>query len=471
MLSRNGRTELIAVMDELANCFNIMGWSLAECQAVVEVLSGMDSTLKANLTDDEYQPLAEVNNGLIGVIAGTDWEKLTASERTECSALCREIAMSERAIIATMPTKKIMVFLPYKASMWDSLESVWQAAVRDAEHTEAYVIPIAYADRNPDRSIREWHCEVGDFPQYVPVKSWVDYTIERLAAIHPDVIFIHNPYDANNFITSIDGQYYSDRLKPVCDTLIYIPYFVSDKTVGKVGVMNCGVKNADYVIVQDDNLREQYEAMYPGGSPPVGKILALGSPKFDRALMARRENYQLPATWNAIISGRKVVLYITTLIDVMSHPANVCAKLRAVLRYFRDNKDYALWWRPHPLMEATFSSLLPVYAEEYKAIVAEYRQQGWGIYDDKGDLDCAIACTDVYYGDHSSVAQLYEVTGKNIVYQTLTQLATDEHGADVETAAIDWARQCREVRPPQGEPDCGERVYQLALTARARIEE
>ncbi len=39
--------------------------------------------------------------------------------------------------------RKEVVFLPYKASMWDSLESVWKAADAD-EQCDAYVVPIPY---------------------------------------------------------------------------------------------------------------------------------------------------------------------------------------------------------------------------------------------------------------------------------------------------------------------------------------
>ena len=36
-----------------------------------------------------------------------------------------------------------VIFLPYKASMWDSLESIWLAAKED-KRCECYVIPIPY---------------------------------------------------------------------------------------------------------------------------------------------------------------------------------------------------------------------------------------------------------------------------------------------------------------------------------------
>ena len=42
-----------------------------------------------------------------------------------------------------------VVFLPYKASMWDSLESIWKAADEDPD-CDAYVVPIPYYNKNSD---------------------------------------------------------------------------------------------------------------------------------------------------------------------------------------------------------------------------------------------------------------------------------------------------------------------------------
>ena len=59
-----------------------------------------------------------------------------------------------------LPVRKEVVFLPYKASMWDSLESIWMAACEDPS-CDAYVIPIPYYDKNPDGSLGELHDESG----------------------------------------------------------------------------------------------------------------------------------------------------------------------------------------------------------------------------------------------------------------------------------------------------------------------
>lgn len=99
-------------------------------------------------------------------------------------------------------------------------------------------------------------------------------------------------------------------------------------------------------------------------------------------------------------------------------------KIRHNLQIFRENSgDVTLLWRPHPLMEATLASMRPYLMEQYNDIVRDYKAAGWGIYDDSPDLDRAIAISDAYYGDPSSVVQLYQQTGKPIIrmagYQAL----------------------------------------------------
>ena len=44
-------------------------------------------------------------------------------------------------------------------------------------------------------------------------------------------------------------------------------------------------------------------------------------------------------------------------------------------------------------------------------------EEGWGIFDAGEDLNWAIAETDAYYGDGSSVVQLYEEAKKPVLYQ------------------------------------------------------
>ena len=79
----------------------------------------------------------------------------------------------------------------------------------------------------------------------------------------------------------------------------------------------------------------------------------------------------------------------------------------------------ALLWRPHPLIKATVESMRPQLWTEYDKLVRKYREEGWGIYDDSSDVDRAIVLSDAYYGDASSVVQMYQQTGKPIMMQNV----------------------------------------------------
>ena len=170
--------------------------------------------------------------------------------------------------IKHMPVRKTAVFLPYKASMWDSLESVWKAACDDAEW-ESVVIPIPYYNRNTDDSLGEMQYEGADFPEDVPVTDWQQYSLEKE---HPDIIFIHNPYDQFNIVTTVHPLFYASRIKDYTEKLVYIPYFVHQNDI--VAEHYCvlpGTIYADVVILQSEKVREQYLRYYEAALPELEK--------------------------------------------------------------------------------------------------------------------------------------------------------------------------------------------------------
>lgn len=146
---------------------------------------------------------------------------------------------------------ELAAFLPYKASMWDSLEGEWEKAQTD-ENCNVLVVPIPYYDKTPSGNIKEWHWEGNEFPDNVII---TDYRSVDLEKIHPDKIYIHNPYDERNLLTSVAPDYYSTKLKNQTNELVYIPYFVlneqgiNSKSVEGFAALP-GVVYAHTVIVQ-----------------------------------------------------------------------------------------------------------------------------------------------------------------------------------------------------------------------------
>jgi hypothetical protein len=337
---------------------------------------------------------------------------------------------------AQIPIRKEVVFLPYKASMWDSLESVWRAADADP-NCDAYVIPIPYYDRKPDGSFGQKHYEGGDYPKDVPVFSYEQYDFEKRK---PDIIYIHNPYDEFYRVTSVEPFFYTKNLKKFTDQLIYIPYFVLQEVdpndeMAVTGmehfVVVPGVIYSDQVIVQSEAMRQVYVNVMTKETGEENrayweqKILGLGSPKFDKVAETVVEEGALPLFWRQRLykldgTRKKVILYNTSVSALLQHTDGYLEKMRHVFSIFEKNQeDILLLWRPHPLIPATISSMRPQLWEEYCRLVEDYKEDGWGIYDDSPELDRAIRLSDGYYGDASSVVQLCQKVGMPILIQNV----------------------------------------------------
>lgn len=67
------------------------------------------------------------------------------------------------------------------------------------------------------------------------------------------------------------------------------------------------------------------------------------------------------------------------------------------------------------MIKSIVTSMRPQLWEVYRAIRNKYLVEDWGIYDDTADIDRAVVLSDAYYGDPSSVVQMYQKTGKLVI--------------------------------------------------------
>lgn len=337
----------------------------------------------------------------------------------------------ENSLKNDIPDTIEIAFFPYKASMWDSLESIWKAAENDSD-CDAYVVPIPYYDRNPDASLGQVHYEGSEFPDYIPIINFENYNFEDRK---PDIIYIHNPYDNNNLVTCVQPRFFSSELKKYTDCLVYVPYFVLNDDTPVKSIENFAITpavfNADRVIVQSEKMRDLYiMALLSSGKCPLSKseleekILGIGSPKFDKISQAQAEEKKLPAEWEKLIfkpdgTRKKVIFYNTGISALLAFNEIWIEKIASVLDYFKENREEnVLLWRPHPLIENTLKSMRPQLLQRYLEIKDGYLSDGFGIYDDSPDLDRAIAVSDAYYGDGSSIVELFKHLGKPVMIAT-----------------------------------------------------
>ena len=344
--------------------------------------------------------------------------------------LSKQLEKAETIIKKDIYAKKEVVFFPYKASMWDSLESLYLTLKTNPEY-DVYCVPIPYFELNPDRSLGAMHYEGGEYPENIEITDWRAYDLEER---RPDEIYIHNGYDDCNLVTSVHPRFYSRNLKQYTDLLVYIPYFVLRETDPEDQVAVDSIKHfvwlpgviyADKVIVQSEAMKQIYISEYLKAAEKSGlggrhldrnyleqKIDGTGSPKLDRVLRLQREDIEIPEDWKDIIHkadgiDKKIIFYNTSINALLSQDKKMLDKISRVFDIFREYRDeVALLWRPHPLLPSTIRAMRPELWEQYRQIVEQYRREGWGIYDDSVDIDRAVVISDAYYGDESSVVEL-----------------------------------------------------------------
>lgn len=320
--------------------------------------------------------------------------------------LKKQLVKLENSVKNDVKVRKEIVFFPYKASMWDSLESVYLAAKADSD-CDVYCVPIPYFELNPDHSFGQMHYEGNQYPENIEITDWQEYFFEERK---PDVIYIHNPYDDWNLVTSVHPRYYSANLKKYTDTLVYIPYYSTSGGMNGGHSLCSAYLHADYIVIQAPKYRGYFDAAIPDR-----KFLPFGSPKFDRTIKKCQNPPAPPEEWRMRIEGKKVYFYNTSINGMLENTECFLKKMHYVFSCFTGREDACLLWRPHPLLESTFDSMRPEYKRFFLALKQVFIENDLGIYDTTPDIEATIALSDAYIGDAgSSVVSLFGIVGKPV---------------------------------------------------------
>ena len=319
-------------------------------------------------------------------------------------SLKKSLIQIENSVKNDIKVRLEVVFMPYKASMWDSMESVWSAAFKDPD-CDVYVVPIPYYERSADGTFGEPCYEGNVMPDYVPVTSYNTYHLQDRM---PDVIYIHNPYDQGNYVTSVDPRFYSCELKKYTNCLVYIPYYATAGGMSEGQALCPAYFHVDYIVVQSKKFIKFFDPVIP-----EQKFLPFGSPKFDRVIQMCSNPPQPPEEWKEKLKGRKVYFYNTSINGMLEDTERFLKKMEYVFRCFEGREDACLLWRPHPLLESTFDSMRKDYKAWYMELKERFIEENNGIYDNTPDITSTIALSDVYIGDaETSVTSLFGIVGK-----------------------------------------------------------
>lgn len=327
--------------------------------------------------------------------------------------------------------RKEVVFVTYKAAMWDSLDGLWRECRREAD-CDVYVIPVPYYYKAGDGTIVKECYEGMNFPQEVKVTGYNDYDF---ALRHPDTIYLQCPYDEYNAVFSVHPFAYSRNMRQFTDNLVFVQPFVvdefrSENEKARLNVSqyfcNPAIMCADRVIVQSEamkqvlvdelvnfageNTRDIWEKKLDGrGVPDTGET---------RQAISEHLIWALPEEWKKLIyredgSRKKIVMYYNSVSTMLENNDKIIDKIRNVLDIFRaDSKDIVFMWRHNPLIEPTMEKEYPEALKDYVAIIEGFRNAGWGIYNTVTTVPDMVQICDAYYGDNDKIVQIFVRAGK-----------------------------------------------------------
>lgn len=403
-----------AYMEQLLSNRQDIAEMLGDCQGVaIEIGTELEKYVDAQekpirLLEDYCELVYQISERRFPI----DPAQLAAPTRTE---LDQKLKLAETSLKEDVEERLVVVFFPYKASMWDSMEMVWKKLQQDG-NAHCIVVPLFYYIKDRERNKVKKCYEGKDFPADVPI---VDYEQFLKEGEYADIAIYHNPYDDTNKITETDSRFFSSNLRQYADTLVYIPYYVLMDKPTVSFMLAPGVKNADYVILQDKEMAEEFQRWHP---KQKNKFLSMGSPKIEKALEMNkvpRKDLDIPQQWKDRIRGKKVLFYNTHLVNFLDAKLDIIGKLQSVFELMKEQDDIVLWWRPHPLSDEMGYNTESERFRKYEELVAWYKKEDIGIYDDTPNLHEAIAAADAYYGDHSSLVKLFQAVGKPVLLQQM----------------------------------------------------
>lgn len=271
-------------------------------------------------------------------------------------------------------------FLPYKRSMWNSMESVYQECLKS--DAAACILPLPYY-LMPEKKVV---CELDLFPANA-------LDISMLKKISFDYLVIHYPYDGNNKVTSMLPEYYTAQLRNY-GKVIFIPYSC---TPGIFTRLHSGLANIDYAFLRSEEECEAFIAEWKAhGVDFTDRVFGYGSPKMDAIEKCSRGS---------------ATLVVNSLGPYLNAPF---VKLQAYQHVITNEigRGRKVIFRPHPLLRQTIKSIRPDTEVEYNKFIAWCESRDNVLIDESEDLEGALSSADYLISDPSSVLEMWMSTGR-----------------------------------------------------------
>ena len=292
-----------------------------------------------------------------------------------------------------------IAFLPYKRSMWNSMQSVYEEC--KASGIDAHCMPIPYYRMGENKTIDRID---SDFELFGDIAE----RVEDLGELHPDYIAIHYQYEDHNKVTNMLPEYFTHALKERYGAkIVFLPYGIGMGS-GHFALQP-GCREIDIAFLEDQDNLERFIAGWKfKGVDFTGRVFTFGSPKLD---LINREAVPVPDEWVDIISGRKVTLVSNSLGAFLMDPLTRMNLYQNVITH-EIEEGRAVIFRPHPLLTQTIKSMLPNVQANYDGLMLWMRLQLYLIIDETEYLEYSFSIADKMISDPSSLVPMWSGSGR-----------------------------------------------------------
>lgn len=195
----------------------------------------------------------------------------TDSMYTNLNKLSDIMQMIEKEWSQNARSKKTILFLISHSADWDNIRLLWKEKLEGSDSVP-YLVILPYYDKDYDGSPMKWHMEENLLTELTGVNpnqilDLKQLTAEYLELLHPEQIYIQNPYDEWNPNISIPSLFYAANIRKYTDELIYISPYGRGELYGKDSreyrnmqyyVTMPGVMYADRILLNSENKKKWY---------------------------------------------------------------------------------------------------------------------------------------------------------------------------------------------------------------------
>ncbi|MCI6919266.1 MAG: LicD family protein [Lachnospiraceae bacterium] len=247
-------------------------------------------------------------------------------------------------------SKKRILFLISHSTEWENIRLLWKEKLESPDCVP-YLVILPYYDKDYDGSPMKWHMdEMAELVKFVDVDEgrildMKQLTAEYLELLHPEQIYIQNPYDEWNTNISIPPLFYAANILKYTDELIYVSPYGAGELYGKDSreyrnmqyyVTMPGVMYADRILLDSENKKICY----------VEKLTEFAGEETKEAWEKKIQ------VWNTEMNsrtqcehetngstGKKRLLYGISLGTYMENPEAAKQKIKDNLHVFEEYKD------------------------------------------------------------------------------------------------------------------------------------